>query len=50
MHLIAGKIGKEFNQRKNRKGAYREDRYHATAVETDSNLIQCLPYIGTSIW
>jgi hypothetical protein len=31
--LIAGRTGQEFNQRKNRKGAFREDRYHATAVE-----------------
>jgi len=31
--LIAARTGQEFNQRKDRKGAYREDRYHATAVE-----------------
>jgi hypothetical protein len=27
--LIAGRTGQEFNQRKSRKGAYWEDRYHA---------------------
>ena len=32
--LIAGREGQEFNQRKNRKGAFWEDRYHATAVES----------------
>jgi putative transposase len=32
MQLIAGKLGQEYNRRKNRKGAYWEDRYHATAV------------------
>ena len=32
--LIAGRTGQEYNQRKNRKGAFWEDRYHATAVES----------------
>jgi putative transposase len=45
MQLIAGRMGQTYNQRKKRKGAYWEDRYHATAVETDSHLIQCLVYI-----
>ena len=27
--LIAGRTGQEFNQRKSRKGAFWEDRYHA---------------------
>jgi len=31
--LIAGRTGQEFNKRKARKGAYWEDRYHATAIE-----------------
>ena len=42
MQLIAGRTGQEYNQRKDRKGAFWEDRYHATAVETDRNLIQCM--------
>lgn len=45
IQLIAGRTGQEFNQRKNRKGAYWEDRYHATAVETDGHLVQCLVYL-----
>ncbi len=36
--LIAGRTGQEFNQRKSRKGAYWEDRYHATAVESGDHL------------
>ena len=32
IQLLAGRTGQEFNQRKNRKGAFWEDRYHATAV------------------
>jgi len=49
IQLIAGRTGQEFNQRKNRKGAYWEDRYHATAVETDSHLVQCLLYIDLNM-
>jgi len=49
IQLIAGRTGQEFNQRKNRKGAYWEDRYHATAVETGSHLIQCLLYIDLNM-
>ena len=33
MQLVAGRTGQECNDRKRRKGAFWEDRYHATAVE-----------------
>jgi hypothetical protein len=33
------------NQRKKRKGAFWEDRYHATAVESNEHLIQRLVYL-----
>lgn len=46
IQLIAGRTGQEFNQRKNRNGAYWEDRYHGTAVETNEHLAQCSVYIG----
>jgi len=49
IQLIAGRTGQEFNHRKNRKGAYWEDRYHATAVETDNHLIQCLLYMDLNM-
>jgi putative transposase len=32
MQLIAGRTAQEYNQRKARGGAFREDRYHATAI------------------
>jgi len=47
--LVAGRTGQEFNQRKNRKGAFWEDRYHATAVESDDHLIQCIVYIDLNM-
>jgi len=49
IQLIAGRTGQEYNQRKKRKGAFWEDRYHATAVETNQHLIQCLVYIDLNM-
>ena len=49
IQLIAGRTGQEYNQRKNRKGAFWEDRYHATAVQNDSHLIQCINYIDMNM-
>jgi REP element-mobilizing transposase RayT len=48
VQLAAGRTAQEYNQRKRRKGAYWEDRYHATAVQTDHHLVQCMfdPFWG----
>jgi putative transposase len=49
MQLVAGRTGQEYNQRKNRKGGYREDRYHATAVESGDQVARCMVYIDTNM-
>ena len=49
IQLVAGRTGQEYNQRKGRKGAFWEDRYHATAVEADSHLAQCMVYIDLNL-
>src|SRR3989304_7544467 len=49
MQLIAGRTGQEYNQRKDRKGAYWEDRYHATAVESGDHLARCMVYVDTNM-
>lgn len=49
MQLVAGRTGQEYNQRKDRKGAYWEDRYHATAVESGDHLARCMVYIDTNM-
>ncbi|MGH7846921.1 MAG: transposase [Candidatus Binatia bacterium] len=49
MQLIAGRTAQEYNQRKNRHGAFWEDRYHATAVEADEHLQRCLLYIDLNM-
>jgi putative transposase len=47
--LVAGRTAQEYNQRKNRNGAFWEDRYHATAVSSDRHLIQCIVYIDLNM-
>ena len=49
IQLIAGRTGQEFNQRRGRKGAYWEDRYHGTAIETDEHLAKCMIYIDLNM-
>ncbi len=49
MRLIAGRTAQEYNQRKNRKGTFREDRYHATAVQSDRHLLNCMIYIDLNM-
>ena len=50
IQLVAGRIGQEFNERKKRKGAFWEDRYHATAVESGDHLARCMVYIDTNMF
>ena len=47
--LVAGRTGQEYNKRKNSKGAFWEDRYHATAVEEGDHLLRCLVYIDLNM-
>lgn len=49
MQLIAGRTAQAYNQRKGRKGAFWEDRYHATAVDTDAYLARCLVYVDLNM-
>jgi REP element-mobilizing transposase RayT len=49
LQLIAGRTAQEFNTRKNRKGSFWEDRYHATAVDTDNHLVKCMVYIDLNM-
>ena len=49
MQLIAGRTAQEYNLRKARKGAFWEDRYHATAVDSEDYLSRCLAYIDMNM-
>ena len=49
MQLAAGRVAQEYNQRKTRRGAFWEDRYHATAVDSEGYLARCLTYIDLNM-
>lgn len=49
MQLIAGRMAQEYNQRKKRRGAFWEDRYHATAIDKELYLLRCLVYIDLNM-
>ncbi len=49
LQLVAWRTAQEYNQRKGRKGAYWEDRYHATAVQPDGHLARCMAYIDLNM-
>jgi putative transposase len=49
MQLVAGRSAQEYNQRKSRQGAFWEDRYHATAIESDAHLHRCVVYVDLNM-
>jgi putative transposase len=49
MQLAAGRCAQEYNERKQRTGAYWQDRYHATAIETGKHLLRCLVYVDLNM-
>ncbi|HLO60911.1 MAG TPA: transposase [Bacteroidales bacterium] len=49
MQLLQSRVAQEYNTRKNRKGAFWEDRYHATAIDSDVYLMNCMTYINLNM-
>ena len=49
LQLSQGRIAQEYNQRNNRVGAFWQDRYHATAVESGRHLQNCYLYIDRNM-
>jgi len=49
MHMVADRTGQKYNLRKNRKDPFWEDRYHATAIQTDHHLVQCMVYMDLNM-
>ena len=45
MQLVSGNTGQAYNTRKNRKGAFWEDRFYSTAIESGIHLLRCMAYI-----
>jgi len=49
LQLIESRVAQAFNARKERHGAFWEDRYHATAIEDGVQLARCLTYIDLNM-
>jgi putative transposase len=49
LQLAAGRVAQDYNRRKERSGAFWEDRYHATAIETGEHLVNCFTYINLNM-
>lgn len=49
IQLVAGRTAQDYNRRMQRKGAFWEDRYHATAIDTEDHLARCLVYIDLNM-
>ncbi|PCJ53309.1 MAG: transposase [Planctomycetota bacterium] len=49
IHLIAGATAQNFNNVQERKGAFWEDRYHATAFQSNSHFLNCMAYIDLNM-
>ena len=45
MQLMSGATGQAYNSRKNCKGAFWEDRFYTTAIESGVHLLRCMAYI-----
>ncbi len=49
MQVVQGQHAQAYNRRRNRHGAYWEDRFHATMIEDGSHLWGCLAYIDLNM-
>jgi putative transposase len=49
MQLVSGRTAQTYNDRKGRLGAFWQDRYHATAVESEGHLVRCMAYIDLNM-
>lgn len=49
MQLAEGRIAQEYNKRQGRFGAFWQDRYHATAVQSGKHLRNCFTYIDMNM-
>ncbi|MEA1926670.1 MAG: transposase [Candidatus Auribacterota bacterium] len=49
MQLVEGCVAQQYNRRKERKGAFWEDRFHCTLIDTGRYLWNCLTYIDLNM-
>lgn len=49
LKLAAGCTAQKYNERKDRRGAFWEDRYHAVAIETPEHFARCVVYVDLNM-
>jgi putative transposase len=49
LQLAEARVAQGYNKRKCRSGAFWEDRYHTTAIETGEHFVNCLAYIDLNM-
>ena len=49
VQLVQSRVAQTYNLRKDRRGAFWEDRFHATAIETGAQFIRCLTYVDMNM-
>ncbi|MEA1928810.1 MAG: transposase, partial [Candidatus Auribacterota bacterium] len=49
MQFVEGRSAQDYNRRKKRKGAFWEDRYHCTIIDSGRYLWTCLAYIDLNM-
>lgn len=49
MQLMQSRTAQEYNIRKDRRGAFWDDRYHATAIDSGIYLMNCMTYINLNM-
>jgi REP-associated tyrosine transposase len=49
LQLVAGCMGREYNRRKKRRGAFWEDRYQLSIIEMEDYLFNCFIYIDLNM-
>lgn len=49
MQLIEGCVGRAYNRRKDRRGSFWADCYHATAFDSEEHLANCLVYVDLNM-
>lgn len=49
LQLTQGRLAQEYNRRKGRLGAFWQDRYHATAIQSGTHLRRCMTYVDMNM-
>ena len=49
MQMVEGEFAQSYNRRKHRSGAYWDDRFHSTTIQSGQHLVECMTYIALNM-